>query len=132
MDTHAAWQLAERIAERLFTCGDGAKAKRLELKDEHELALGGWCQAAVVTQIQKILVSASSEVSAPSVTDLPGLLGEIDLIAVEVSRHGSAEKLALELIRMKLDPVFKKGSRKDGLARLRRETTEHTESAEGT
>ena len=53
-------QLAEKIAERLFTNGVGKRAERLKLVidpkgSEPERDLGGWCERAAADQIEKIL-----------------------------------------------------------------------------
>lgn len=55
--------LAEAIAKRLFTSGDGALATRLELKrwnetENDEVGLGGWCFKSAVEQIKQVLLEA--------------------------------------------------------------------------
>ena len=51
--------LAELIASRLFVNGDGDQGTRLDIRqgDPHgeEKSLGGWCLAAAIDQIQKVI-----------------------------------------------------------------------------
>ncbi len=46
-------RIGERIADRLFTNGQGKRAGRLVLTVDGppKLDLGGWCRAAVIDQI---------------------------------------------------------------------------------
>lgn len=50
-------ELAEMIAERLFTAGNvgGTKAARLVLEREGGGDLGGWCEKAAADQIEDLL-----------------------------------------------------------------------------
>lgn len=53
--------LAERIAMRLFTRGDGKVANRLELKDENERGMGGWGFGPAVDQVEAELLNQSTK-----------------------------------------------------------------------
>jgi hypothetical protein len=62
--------LPERIAEHLFTNGDGQRAERLVLTVDGppKRDLGGWCFAAVVDYLRDQLAALAVEASAGSVT----------------------------------------------------------------
>lgn len=49
--------LAERIADKLFTDGDGKVADRLVMVDEQNRMGGGWCRGAVVDRIIDIFAA---------------------------------------------------------------------------
>ena len=55
-------QLAERIAERLFTNGSAERAQRLVLTIDQPVSrdLGGWSEQAAVDQIADVLTRGAS------------------------------------------------------------------------
>lgn len=58
-------KLAERIARKLFTNGQGERAVALRLFDDSSMYLGGWCESAVAAQIEKILKADSKKKASP-------------------------------------------------------------------
>jgi len=107
MDADAVWELTEHLSEALRQLKSGERP--------------AWQQVELLQRDVEV-VRAELRGARNAQPDLAGLLGEIDQIAVETSRHGSAESLAVELIRMRLDPVFKRGTRKEGIAALKKAT----------
>lgn len=62
----SARSLAASIAAALFTSGDGKKAVRLVFKLESGDEWGGWSEAAIATQIEKILSAQNDQALAPT------------------------------------------------------------------
>jgi len=60
-------RLAHRIAERLFTNGQGVRAARLVLTIDGppKRDLGGWCEEAVVDRIVEVLGAEDLDVNDP-------------------------------------------------------------------
>jgi hypothetical protein len=56
-----AKKLAENIADKLFTNGNGDNALRLELKSLDHKYLGGWCKQAVIDVIAQALEQAGAK-----------------------------------------------------------------------
>ena len=57
--------IAEKIAEELFTNGNGDKADRIQLCKKNggilERDLGGWCKKSAIAAIAKVLKECSEQ-----------------------------------------------------------------------
>jgi len=104
MDADAVWELTEHLSAALQPLRLGQRPTWQELE-----------------QLRRDVEAVRAQIRSAGgrMVDLAGLLGEVDSIALEVSKHSTPERLALELIRMKLDGVFKRGSRQEGIAALK-------------
>jgi hypothetical protein len=54
-------QIAEKIANALFTNGVGDRAFILRMHDRNDRYLGGWCKGAAIDQIRTVLALAGKE-----------------------------------------------------------------------
>lgn len=57
----AMYKMAQLIADRLFTNGVGKRADRLVLTSKDGKDLGGWCEQAVVDEIEKALTKHKAD-----------------------------------------------------------------------